>query len=540
MNQLSAKKIVVLGMMTKMPVAGIVYLTMQYVLGFKRLGYDVYYVEAHARTPSMFMDRARDDGSTRAASFIAVVMHRFGLDNHWAFHALHDDGRYFGMSRAQLEQLYESAELILNLHGGTEPLPEHSASGRLVYIGTDPVEIEIELYHDEQHAIEFLEPHCAFFTWGENYGKPDCPLPVSVRFPFKPTRQPILLDLWQTQEGSDAAELFTTIGNWQQPWRQVLFRGELYYWSKHYEFLKFIDLPQRTKQGFELALASCDEYDKELLVNKGWRVRDALHFTRELEPYRWYILHSRGEFTVAKDQNVRLRSGWFSDRSASYLAAGRPVITQETGFSNHLPTGAGLFSFSTMYEILDAVEAINANYAYHRRAALEIAREYFSYDRVLPRLLSDIGLEGLPRWHRQEPIINVPGYPLARPAMRAEVMADVPSKLSLNARVQVNGTVENLSTVPFVSLAPHPVHISYKWLDAQTGIRVPEIEGERAGFEEPLLPNESRSFQICVQAPPYAGDFILRMTLVQEHVAWFDDVDESNAYSQRVEIVKRG
>ncbi|MBI2821051.1 MAG: hypothetical protein HYX74_02390 [Acidobacteria bacterium] len=377
-------------MMTKMPVAGIVYLTLQYLLGFKRLGYEVYYVEAHARTPSMFMTHEHDDGSAKAAAFIADLTQRFDLGDCWAYHALHDDGRFYGLSESKVRQLYQSAAVLINLHGGTRPLPEHSATGRLVYLGTDPVEVEIELHQNLEETIDFLEPHCAFFTWGENYGNPDCKLPVSERFKFRPTRQPVVLDLWQSDRGG--GDTFTTVGSWYQPWRPVTLGGEVYHWSKHFEFLKFLDLPARTGQKFELALSGCEAADREMLESKGWQVREGLTVSRDIDGYRRYILQSRGEFTVAKDQNVRLRSGWFSDRSAAYLAAGRPVVTQETGFSNILPTGRGLFAFTTMEEIERAVEAINSAYEEQCGAAAALAREYFDSDRVLSRLLSDVGV----------------------------------------------------------------------------------------------------------------------------------------------------
>ena len=180
----------------------------------------------------------------------------------------------------------------------------------------------------------------------------------------------------------------TTVGNWRQPWREIELDGERYSWSKHHEFLKFIDLPSHTAQSFELALSSYEPEDKEMLEGKGWKVRHALDFSTDTDAYRDYIANSRGEFTVAKDQNVRLRTGWFSDRSITYLAAGRPVISQDTGFSNIFPTGEGLFGFSSMDEILAAVEAINSDYARHSRAAEEIAREYFAHDVVLGRLLA--------------------------------------------------------------------------------------------------------------------------------------------------------
>src|SRR5439155_23559695 len=153
--------------------------------------------------------------------------------------------------------------------------------------------------------------------------------------------------------------------------------GEIYHWSKHYEFMKVIDLPSRTGQEFELALSSYEDSDKRMLEGKGWRIRHALDFSTDVDAYRRYIAQSRGEFTVAKAQNVRLRTGWFSDRSATYLAACRPVITQETGFTKFLPSGDGLFAFSTMDEIVQAVENISANYGHQRRSATALAREYF-------------------------------------------------------------------------------------------------------------------------------------------------------------------
>jgi hypothetical protein len=200
----------------------------------------------------------------------------------------------------------------------------------------------------------------------------------------------VVLDFWQSND--PGGDTFTTIGNWRQAWNSVKFQGEVYHWSKHFEFMKFLDLPGRVPQPFELALSSFDEVARQMLEEHGWRVVPAMDFSTDLNTYRQYIWRSRGEFTVAKDQNIRLRSGWFSERSAQYLAAGRPVITQETGFSNVLPTGEGLFAFSTMEEVVEAVDQINADYERHSRAATEIAREYFNYDVVLTRLLADAGL----------------------------------------------------------------------------------------------------------------------------------------------------
>ena len=387
----ASKKVVLLGMMTRIPVAGVVWQTAHYLLGLERLGYEAYYVETHARTPAMLMEDEADDSSARAAAFVDGVMRRFGLHDRWAFYALHDDNRCFGMSATQLRRLYRDALCLINLHGGTEPRPELYETDRLVYLETDPVQLQTELHYGLQSSFDFLEPHCAFFSYAENHGNPDCGLPTNDRFPFHPTRQPVIMDLWRGH--GVPGEQMTTVGNWRQPWRDIELDGVRYSWSKHEEFMKFIDLPSHTAQPFELALSSYEPEDKEMLEGKGWGIRHALDFSTDTDAYRAYIANSRGEFTVAKDQNVRLRTGWFSDRSITYLAAGRPVISQDTGFSNIFPTGEGLFGFSTMDDILAAVEAINSDYGRHSRAAEEIAREYFAHDVVLGRLLADVGAD---------------------------------------------------------------------------------------------------------------------------------------------------
>jgi hypothetical protein len=204
----------------------------------------------------------------------------------------------------------------------------------------------------------------------------------------------VVPDLWEGF-AAGSADTFTTIGNWRQS-GQVTFQGDVYTWTKHTEFEKVLDLPRRTGQAFELALSSFDDADKRMLEARGWQVRHGLSVSKELDPYRDYLTGSRGEFTVAKDQNVRLRSGWFSERSAQYLAAGRPVVTQETGFRNVLPTGAGLFGFTTVDDAAAAVEAINGDYERHRRAARGLAREYFNAEIVLGRMLAEVGLSARP------------------------------------------------------------------------------------------------------------------------------------------------
>jgi hypothetical protein len=236
-----------------------------------------------------------------------------------------------------------------------------------------------------------IAEHDDYVTYGENIGSPDCAIPHLPHFRSR-TRQPVLLDLWQN--GAPLKREFTTVGNWRQNGRDIEFRGERYYWSKHHEFLKFIDVPRRSGVPIEFAtgLASLAPEDRKRLEMNGWGLIDAHPFTTDPWPYRDYIRASRGELTVAKDLNVRLRSGWFSERSACYLAAGRPVVTQDTGFGKFIPTGEGLFAFNAMEEIVAAFEAIHSDYTRHSRAAAAIAQEYFKAERVLDKMMLDLGL----------------------------------------------------------------------------------------------------------------------------------------------------
>src|SRR5439155_19420451 len=170
-------------------------------------------------------------------------------------------------------------------------LPEHSETGRLIYLGTDPVEAELEVFHGVRRTIDFLSAHSAFFTWGLNYGQSDCKLPYVEQFRFLPSPPPVICDFWRHDER--CGEMFTTIGNWHQPHREVLFQGEVYYWSKHREYLKFLDLPRRTPQKFELALSSFNDEDRRLLEAHGWHIRPSMPFSADLDRYRDYLAGSR-------------------------------------------------------------------------------------------------------------------------------------------------------------------------------------------------------------------------------------------------------
>jgi hypothetical protein len=384
MGQPFQPTLIVMGMMGRTPFAGVAWQVLHYLEGFRRLGFDVYYVEDTGDWPYDPVRNTISDDCRYTIDFLARMMDWCGLPGKWAYCAAAEGGRVYGLERTRFAGLFERAAGLVNLTGATVLRDEHRAVPRRIYLETDPVLPQIEIARGRSFTIDLLAAHTHHFTFGENLGAPCCGVPNPPQFRYHSTRQPIVLDWWNAC-GRPGGR-FTTIASWQQSGKDVEWNGETYYWSKHHEFLKFNDLPLRSERSFELALACDDEPVLKMLSSHGWRVRDALGLSREILPYRDYIQSSCGEFTVAKDQNIRLSSGWFSDRSACYLAAGRPVITQDTGFGRNLPVGMGLFAFRTYEDIQTALDAIAGDYEGHAAAAREIAGEYFSAEKVLGRL----------------------------------------------------------------------------------------------------------------------------------------------------------
>jgi hypothetical protein len=208
------------------------------------------------------------------------------------------------------------------------------------------------------------------------------------------TRQPIVTDLWKTNRPPAPAAVFTSVANWSTSGlKDIEWRGEKYLWSKSREFIRFVAAPKRAGETFELATDIQDDKIREKFMRNGWRFRLPHDLSTDYRLYRHYIRRSKGEFTVAKDQYVRLNTGWFSDRSGCYLAAGRPVIIQQTGFSTYFSGGRhGLIAFESLGEIAEAVKEINADYTRHSLAAREIARQFFEAETVLRSLLERAGI----------------------------------------------------------------------------------------------------------------------------------------------------
>ena len=381
--------LIVLGNVGSEPYPGIAWQAMQYAAGLRRLGHEVYYFETSSAWPYDPLRASRVSTSDHAVSWVAEVAECFGFGGHWAYRRSYGDKAWFGLDRLKAENLLAHADAVLSITGSTRLAEEGLKVGRLVYVCTDPVVHEVRFAAGDPDIRTLVDEHDDVVTFGENIGTAQCPLPPLPRLRAR-TRQPVLLDLWDA--GAPSKSEFTTVGNWRQDGRDSEFNDETYYWSKHREYLKFIDLPDRTSQPLELAtgLIQLCPGERRLLLSNGWHLKDAHALT--LSSYQDYIRASRGEFTVAKDANVRLRTGWFSDRSACYLAAGRPVITQDTGFGTVLPVGEGLFAFNSMEEILAAFDNIAGDYERHSRAARDIAYEYFRAETILASLLWELGL----------------------------------------------------------------------------------------------------------------------------------------------------
>ena len=387
------KKIVVMGFMAGCPIAGVIWQHVHYIVGLQRLGHDVYYIEDSARIPYNPVTWDSSDDYSYAAEVLSRLAAQFSFEGRWSYCARFlPDHPCAGMPKSAIVQLYRDADAILNVCGSQEFNEDLLQSDRVLYVESDPGVEQIKIDKGVQDTVDYLARHHALFTFGENIGSPYFMVPIHGQRWFS-TRQPVVTDLWKTSATPGSAAVFTSIANWNTSGKKdIVWKGETYLWSKSLEFLKFVDAPRCSGETFELATGIKDKATCELFLRNGWRLSSPHEMSIDWDQYHRYIQDSKGEFTVAKDQYVRLNTGWFSDRSACYLAAGRPVITQETGFTKFYGGKEGLFAFSTVDEIVEAVREVNADYARHSRAAFEIAKEVFEAEKVLAELLDHAGI----------------------------------------------------------------------------------------------------------------------------------------------------
>jgi hypothetical protein len=367
--------IILAGIMGRYPFGGVAWCSLMYMLGLRRLGHRVWYLEDTAECNYDPVARTLRTDPRYAVEFIRTTLEPYGFGDRWCY--VDYLGRnYHGYNRKAWLRICADADLLLNLSGGCwKWRDEYAAIPHSAFIDSDPAFTQLEMVRRGRERSEFFSRFGALFTFGSNIGTAACPVPTAP-LRWEHTWQPVCEEEWRPS-GSPPRPCFTTVMTWKiKSFKQI---GG----NKDQEFLKVLDLPSLTDVPLELAVNG----PHELLGRYGWRCRDAFAVSRDTQSYRDYLRTSRGEFSVAKHTYVKTNSGWFSDRTACYLASGRPAVVQDTGFSSHLPHGEGLIAYRRVDEAKAGLEAVVADYARHSRAARDLAMAHFSPSVVLPPLL---------------------------------------------------------------------------------------------------------------------------------------------------------
>lgn len=347
---------------------------LSWVLGLQRLGFDVYFVE---------------QAGLDEIGYLKQVSTRFGLINRTFVVAPEGDVVYGG-STADLADLADRADFLANISGNLSAPSLLSRFRRRAYIDIDPG--YTQFWHIGGHLGTALREHDAWFTVGENIGTPACAVPTDG-ISWRTARPPVVLDEWPVR-AVERTDRLTTIAGWRGAFGAVEANGHRYGVKAH-QWRRFLELPSLVPQQLEIALGidPADEKDRKSLLEHGWHLVEPRTVAGDPDRFRQYIQGSGGEFSAAQGIYVETNSGWFSDRTVRYLASGKPVLIQDTGFRRTLPTGEGLVAFGNLREAVDGAKRIAASYDSHARAARQLAEEYFDSDRVLGTFLDDLGVE---------------------------------------------------------------------------------------------------------------------------------------------------
>jgi hypothetical protein len=355
---------------------GATWAVLQYLLGLRRLGWQAYFVESLDLTGGQASDRV---------AYCRWVMDRFGLSDHWA---LLDSGsdRTAGLGRSHLLKVANAADLLFNLSGTLVDPELFELVSRRVYVDLDPA--FIQLWHAVEGIDMGLDRHTHFVSIADTIGVGDNSIPTCGRR-WIPTLPPVVLDEWPRAPGR-SRNAFTTVAHWRG-YGSIEYEGK-HFGQKVHSWRRLFDIPRETSQRLEPALEihPGDANDLRELIAHGWRILDPSVVASDPDKYRHFVSTSRAELCVAKSGYVVSDSGWFSDRSACYLASGRPVIAQDTGFGRRLPIGDGLFAFRDAEDVVPLIDEVNGRYRHHRLAAREVAEEHLDSDDVLQRLLGQL------------------------------------------------------------------------------------------------------------------------------------------------------
>ena len=381
-------KIVVGGYIIGYPVGGMTWHHLNYLLGFHELGHEVTFLEDSGDfcIPYNPTTWTCETDSLYGRNYLERSFKHYGLPPRYCYYSQFED-QHYGMTKQQLDDTLSQADLMVFVSGvtplrSTRPRPKHT-----LVIDTDPVFTQLRMRHDAAFTEYYRQfDHAA--TFGRLIGTPQCPLPTHD-INWIGTNQPVAIQHWPVKPATSRA--ITTVGKWEHARdRHLDFNGKKYLSSKGVEWMKLRDLPSHVKWDMTLAMAGMPKDISADFQQRGWNVVDPEKASISCENFQQYIYDSAGEFTVAKEIYAGLPSGWFSDRSSIYLAAGRPVVTQDSGFDKWLPTGEGLFSFRTLDDAANALNAIDADYPRHSAAARRIAQDHLDSNKVLNELLARV------------------------------------------------------------------------------------------------------------------------------------------------------
>ena len=381
----SKLRIVILGYIIRGPLGGLAWHHLQYMIGLHLMGHEVLFLEDSEDYASCYDPESNEitSDASYGLNFIRQVFEKHGMSGQWAYYDAHKN-QWYGLSKKHVSDYCSAADVLLNI-SGVNPLREYLLQiPKRVLIDTDPVFTQIR-HLTEKDSLKRAVQHTHFFSFGENFGKKFCTIPDDG-FTWLPTRQPVVLREWLITE-SKIHSPWTTIMQWDS-YKIREYEG-VQYGMKSQSFSPYYNLPQSTNETFELAIGSATAPKEKLLLN-GWQLKDPLIITKSTESYQAYINESKAEWSIAKQGYVISKSGWFSERSACYLASAKPVLVQDTGFSQNLETGKGLLCFTSFEECLSTIEAINSNYQKHCNWSREIATACFDSDIVLNDLLQRI------------------------------------------------------------------------------------------------------------------------------------------------------
>jgi hypothetical protein len=389
----SRLRVAVTGLAATYPFGGVFWDYLQYPLGLQRMNHEVLYIEdtgkwCYEPEAGTFVE----DGS-RNAAYLSSAIERLdpSLAGRWFYRDA--TGRVFGRSWPEVVEFCRTADLFIHISASCWMRDEYFAARRVAFIDSDPMYTQASIPDylagtiDEaaRSRVDMLRQHDVFFTFGENIGAADCSIPEGL-FDWIPTRQPVVIDSFDRLPVpvESRRRVLTTVASWEPSEHGPVVNG-VEYKGKSVEFERYLKLPERSAVPLELAMSGRAPADR--LRDHGWQMVDAYSVSHDPWVYAGYLANSMGEWSVAKNAYVASRSGWFSCRTACYLALGVPAVVQDTGFRRAIPAGQGILSFNNLEEAASGIEEVNRRPHVHAKAAREIAREYFDSSRVLGELI---------------------------------------------------------------------------------------------------------------------------------------------------------